>query len=907
MFILFCSVFVNAQQVMNIKGYVVDFEKNMPVENVLILASKFSDSTLAGYTRSDNKGYFELHLPSDTFQISFHHTDFGEKFIFVLPDKQNRDFDFGNIKLPSKEYQLDEILIYADREPVYYKGDTLIYIADSFKVRPDATVEDLLKKLPGIQVDKSGKIKVQGKDVDKVLVDGDEFFGNDPTMATKNLQAKQVENVQVYEQKNQDNADNTDKETIQVMNIQLKNEAKKGYFGKIYGGSDAKKFYEGKGMFNYFKDKQKLSVFGLSGNTPNFDLDWSEMDKYGLENEMDYYFYDEDEDWGYYYGNSSQGIPKISKGGIYYANKWKKLKLNSNYSAYQNILNVTEREKSQYFLVDTMYYTNKNSDAKNQSDIHKFNIKADVTADSLNSFIIQSSATYQKNTNTYFESTDFSDKNNTLFRNTTIHNTFLSETIKTNNNLKYKRKFRKKDRELNMSYTLNYENISSDGKLFNSNTYYVTMPVLPSFDQKKTKATEIYFHKAFAEFTEPLSKYLNLIFSYNYQYSAGNSSWKTFNPNPQNDYVNLDSSFSNVFKPTYFQHLPSLGFRWNKSKVAVYASVRYRYFDIQNINLFNQQSIHYSVDNWLPLVRFSYKFNKTTFLSLSYNLRSSLPDLPKLQPVLNNNNPNNINIGNPYLLPTLEHAFRYLFYTYRPVTNQYFWFNADYSLIERDFSSSVNYDNTGRSITQAINTKNNYRANASLGATLNFFKNLLIVSTSYGYFNSKRQNLINNLLNYTQNQTHNFSVNPALNLEKEKFMWTFGVDFSYTYNIPKATLNNNTNQPYSNYYYSANTSLDILERFSFETDIGYQIFQNYANGYNPQPLVWNISAGAKVDKKKHLKLSFLINDILNQSVSIQREISTNVITDKQINIIRRYFLFQLTYNFNQSGQNEEEE
>lgn len=898
------SVF--SQNSVIIKGKIMGQNKES-VSNVLILVSKFSDSIMVDYTRSDRQGNFEFSLPVDTYQVSFHHTEFGEKIIFVLANQENRYFDFGEIVLPPKDYQLDEIVIYANREPVYYKGDTLVYIADSFKVRPDATVEDLLKKLPGIQVDKSGKIKVQGKEVDKVLVDGDEFFGTDPTMATKNLQAKQVENVQVYEQKNQENTENADKEILQVMNIQLKDEAKRGYFGKIYAGSDAQKFYEGQVLFNHFKDKQKISIFGLSGNTPNFDLDWSDIDKYGLESEYDNYFYDEDEALSFYYSGGNQGIPKISKGGIYFNNKWKKLKLNSNYSAYQNILNVIEKESSQYFLVDTMYYTNKSSESKTQSDIHKFNIKAEIDADSLNNFTIINSSSYQKNYFSYFELTDFSDKRNALFRNTSIHNTISSENIKTSNTIKYNKKFHKKDRAFNLNYTLNYETTTSDGQLLTSNTYYVPLPAWPSFDQKKEKNTEIYFHRISIEYTEPLSKNLQLNFNYNFQNSTGKSSWKTFEPNTQNDYVNLDSTYSNIFKPRYFQHLPSLGLKWNKSKFNFSATLRFRYFDIQNTNLFNQQNIHYNVMNWLPKVRIAFKFNKTTNLSTSYDLKSSIPDLQKLQPVLNNNNPNNINIGNPQLLPTLEHKFRTVFYTYRPVTDQYFWFNSDYSIIERDFSSAVTYDSVGRSITQAVNTKNNYRFNTTLGGTVKFFKKLLSITCYYNYNNTKNQNIINKLFNYTQNQSHYVSFSPELNLEKEKYIWNFGISFSYNYNIPKATVNSNTNQPYSNYNYSANTSIDIIEKYSIETDVNYQVFQNYANGFNPQPLIWNAKVSAKIDKKKHCKLSLLLNDILNQNVSIRREISTNIITDRQVNIIRRYFLFQITYNVNNSSKNNNDE
>ncbi len=908
-FSLFFAIFLNAQNNVVIKGIVTDTSKKQNLQNVLVIASRLSDSILVGHSRTNHNGYFELNLPIDTFQISFYPPagDYGEQIIFVLANQQNKHFDFGKIILPPKEHQLDEIIIYADREPVYYKGDTLVYIADSFKVKPDATVEDLLKKLPGIQIDKSGKIKVQGKEVDKVLVDGDEFFGTDPTIATKNLQAKQVENIQVYEQKNNDATESNDKETLQVLNIQLKDEAKKGYFGKLYAGSDANKFYEAQAMFNRFNNKQKISLFAMSGNTPDFNLDWGDIDKYGLENEYEYYYYDEDEENFIYTNDGNNGYPQINKGGFYYNNKWNKTKLNANYSFNQNILNTFQKEYSQYFFQDSVYYTQLNAQSRNQTDLHKVNIFLSTDLDSLNTLSIKTNNTYQMNKNTYTESKEFMNRNNALFRTSSINNNSHSTEIKTSNIFKYERKFHKKDRLFSLQYAITYDNTIYDGELHNNNLYYQSMPTLPDFNQKKKKNTEIYFHKIKTSFTEPLNKFFKTEFTYEYQYSNGNSDWKTFNPNAQNDYVNLDSTYSNIFQPQYFQHLPAVGINFNKSKLSISLKTKYRIFDMKNYNLFNQQSIRYTINNFLPYARMEYKFNKTSNFSFSYNFISKIPDLQKLQPILNNNNPNNIQIGNPDLLPTLEHKFRSIYYTYRPVSDWYFWCGSEYSFIERDFSNKLTYDNTGRSINQTINTHNNYFASAFIGGTFNFFKKLLTTQVLYSYYTDQNQNIINNQLNYTKTQGHNVSVNPEINIEKEKFQWKLGGGYRISYYIPFATLNQQTNQPYYTQTFDANTSINLLERYALETDIEYTLYQNYAQGYNFNPLIWNAQLSAKAGKNKQLKIALSASDILNQNVNVRRSIGTNIITDKQVNIIRRYILLQITYNFSSQKNTDENE
>ncbi len=261
-FFIICSN--SFSQKMNIGGNVQDTIAGSPLYSAVVMAVRLKDSVLIAHTRSDAKGFFALkNMPIDTVQVIISHPNFSDKSFYVFGSQANYAFDFGKIILPPKSHSLNEIVIYAYKDPVYYKGDTLIYTADSFKVKPNATVEDLLKKLPGIRVDAQGKITSQGKAVDQVLVDGDEFFGADPTMATQNLNAKAVESVQVYEKKKETVADDG-VETMQVMNLKLKEEAKKGYFGKVSGASDFQNFFESELLANKFKNKQKISIFAFS-------------------------------------------------------------------------------------------------------------------------------------------------------------------------------------------------------------------------------------------------------------------------------------------------------------------------------------------------------------------------------------------------------------------------------------------------------------------------------------------------------------------------------------------------------------------------------------------------------------------------------------------------------------------
>ncbi|HOZ81342.1 MAG TPA: carboxypeptidase-like regulatory domain-containing protein, partial [Bacteroidia bacterium] len=207
---LLLSTYSTFAQKISVKGNVQDTTAREPLSNALIMAIKLMDSTLVNYTRSDEKGFFNINaLPVDTYQVIITHPKFADMGFFIFGDSTNLEYDFGKIILQPKNIDLHEVTIYAFKDPVYYKGDTLIYTADSFKTKANANVEDLLKKLPGLSVDASGKITSQGKSIDKVLVDGDEFFGSDPTMATKNLAASSIESVQVYEKKSDDAANSS--------------------------------------------------------------------------------------------------------------------------------------------------------------------------------------------------------------------------------------------------------------------------------------------------------------------------------------------------------------------------------------------------------------------------------------------------------------------------------------------------------------------------------------------------------------------------------------------------------------------------------------------------------------------------------------------------------------------------
>ena len=398
-----CGSLMHAQT-LRISGIVNDSTGNKTLDKAVVSLVRLNDSTLMDYQRTGTDGSFQFHTSLDTFFILIEHPQFDSKTLYVFGNPQEPNVEIPFIRMGIKVKNLAEVVVQGNKNRVYYKGDTLVYVADSFKVAENAVVEDLLKKLPGIKIDENGQITSQGREISQVLVDGDEFFGTDPTIATKNLGAKSVESVQIYEKKAQDNTSGMD-EKIQVMDLKLKADAKRGYFGKASIATDAGlignpttnfPFYESELLFNRFDKKQKLSVFFLSSNTPRSNFRFGDMNKFGLENERDQSGMSM---WNQNGQRTNSGIPQTLKAGIYFNDRIKNWgKIGFSYSFNQNRLNATQSSLSHYFLQDTSYYTKDSISNITLNTSNKFNVTFQAKLDSLTTLDIKPSLSIDEGT-----------------------------------------------------------------------------------------------------------------------------------------------------------------------------------------------------------------------------------------------------------------------------------------------------------------------------------------------------------------------------------------------------------------------------------------------------------------------------------------------------------------------------
>ena len=889
-----------SQQIL-VKGNVIDTLNNdNPIENVVVMVLSLSDSVLLGFDRTDFNGEFSISgLPVDTVEIIMSHHNFDDKVIFFMGSNANNELNLINTILPDKSEMINEVTIYANKEPIYFRGDTLVYVADSFKTKQNAVVEDLLKKLPGIDVDKNGTITSQGLAVNKILVDGDEFFGDDPTVATKNLGAKTVESVNIYEEENKDESE-TAEETIQVMDLRLKEGSKKGYFGKISGASDFQNFYEGEFLANRFKNDFKLSVFALGTNTPRSNFGFADTKKFGLSNESNF--------GGRWWENNNSttqsGIPRTFRSGFYFSDKLsKKVKLGANYTYSNNEMNSVSDLSSQYFLPDTTYYTSDLGDAYQKSEKHSLNLKLNIKLDSLTELEIKPKYTNSSGLSTQNDSTRFINEEGYLSSYTRNFNLNSGESQTISNELLLIRKFKKEKRELSVTIKNSYSESKDTTDLYFLDNYENAAALNDTLDQKQFGNQINQNHSGLISFKEPLSKRWTAVIDYYSRYNSNQQQKETNDFNAStNEYTLLNNNLTNDFTTNRFTNRLGLFFNLKFFKHRLKVGAYQRNVSIDNIDI-NDSTVKQNIFNFLPQFNYNYKFSNSQRLRLSYKTNSAQPSINQLQPVQDNTNPNRITIGNSELKPTYSHNFSIRYNKWKALTGSYVYTGANYNITQNAFSSSVEYDDFGKTISQTVNIDQNSSANVYLGAGIPLYESILSLNPNLNSNYTNTTNFVNN----NENITNTLNVSGELEFEIETDSLELYLGGSYSYYSPSSTLAISSNQPYYAQEYFIEFGIDLPFKLRIETEASYEI-QSYPQSLdrNINLLIWDFEISKRFLKTENLIFSVSGNDILNQNIIAQRIINDNVIIDNRTTIISRYFLARLTYKFNNTKTKEKD-
>ena len=879
-----------------------------------VVLVRAADSVIDAYGRTNNDGKVELH-PSKAgkylLRASYH--GFAD-YIDVITVK-GPVTDLGVLPMLSKEHLLKEFVITRNIAAIKIKGDTTEYIADSFKTKENATVEDLLKKLPGIQVDKNGQIVAQGETVAKILVDGEEFFSDDPKVVTKGLQAKAVDKVQVFDKKS-DQAEFTgidDGQKIKTINLELKEEYKKGYFGKVDAGGGTDGYFQNQGMLNAFKAKRQLSAFGIVSNTDKIGLGWQDNDKFGSGNGVteitedgDFMTtYSNDQDFGGWNGKyNGQGMPKTWTGGVHYADKWggDKNHITGNYRyAQQNveldgetITQVLQRDSS--FLLTDQTKNQFSNGIRNAVDaMYEWKIDSATTIK-----LTVNGGTKKAQTSSHYFSRSIlrtGDLNDSLSTNDrTI--TSNSDAWFLNADLLLRKKFAKKGRTLSVDVKENAKDNTSDGHL-NSLTSSA-IPGLPAVnyttDQKKVNGSNTLAFAGKATYTEPLSKIAYL--EVDYGVTVNNSTSKVLSydrpAGSTGDYNVLNDTFSSNYKYNILTNSGGLNFKF------VFKKTTFSFgSDISNASYLQTDMLHgdtsrtYNYVNLFPKANITYKIGKQTSLNFLYQGSTQQPTINQIQPLRQNNDPLNIALGNPDLKQEFINKLSLRFNDYKILSGRYIWTNVYYSSMNDAISTSDSIVGPLRT-TKYINVNGNYLGGGYVGYGMKIKK----IDLDLGVHVNGTINHVNNVINGVNNASDysNISFGPYLQYEKEnKFEISWNP--SVTFNNNKSTYNKvSTNYKVFSSEISGSVQLPLKFELSSSVDIMIrektEVFTS-----NNNVVKWNAYVAKKFLKKSELELRVSVFDILNQNIGFSRDAQANVITQSSYNTIRRYGMVNLIWNF----------
>lgn len=890
-------------QNMDLKGTVYDTTGNKPLENAVVIAVRLTDSLLLDFSHTDKDGKFRIgDFPMDTFALTISYPSLEDKTIYFYGNKSNYQLTLPSVTMQIESKELETVVIYANRDPIYYKGDTLVYVADSFKVAENAVVEDLLKKLPGIKVEKDGSIKSQGKAIGQVLVDGDEFFGSDATIATKNLGAKGVETVEVYEKKDENSESD---ETIQVLNLKLKEDAKKGYFGRTSLASDFTNFYEGEFLFNKFNGTQKISVFALGSNTPRSSFGWQDANRFGLENEQGVTM---NEDGEYIWngeGNNGEGIPQTLKAGIYYSDKIgknKKTKIGFNYTYNEYKMNSISLRSSQYFLEDTTYFTNDSANYFNLNKSHRIGFTLVSQLDSLTTLeFLPTIRMKNSEVNDNSHSTFLSELSEPI-RKTAIQNANTTNNYSIDNQLNFIRKFKKAKRELSVRYNLKLNDEKQEGRLFSDNEYYDASAVNDTIDQSKINENNNQMHTGKITYIEPLTKRWRISMEYMTEYSKSVQNKETRDI-IGNDYSSLNTDLSNNFESRKLQNRLGGTLIYQRRKYTISGGARIRNISIDNQNLLNNSLIHQNFTNILPRFSFFYNPIQSQRFSFNYTTNAKQPSISDLQPVPNNLNPNRIQIGNPSLIPSFSHKVDLAFNNWKALTGRYIFLGVNAGYVQNDFVDSSTYDpvNIGMVSSKTVNMDGNYNASFYCGGGIPLFEKMIELNPYISGSYSSSSSFIDGQTNTNLHRALSSSL--EVNYSSDSLECSLAVDFSYT--NPKNSLSTLNSSAFTTQTYDVGVSWTLPWKLKIASEVSYTINGGQrAEGYAVNYLIWNAMISRSFLKTENLIVSIMGNDLLNQNISAQRQVYGNVVTDDKTTIISRYILLKLTMKFNNNKTKE---
>lgn len=913
-----------------VKGTLQDSISGQNLYDATVSVVRVSDSTLISFTLSSNSGFFEVKsMPPGEYRVVVSYQGFRtlKKIFTITPEAPVADL--GIIKMDRSYNTLGEVVV-TDEAPVKIKGDTIAYNANSFKTKPNAVVEDLLKKLPGVTVDKDGTVKAQGETVQKVYVDGKEFFGTDPKLATKNLGADMISEVEVFDDMSDQAKFNRidDGSRSKAINLKLKKEKKHGTFGQVSAGYGTDDRFTANTRLNFFKGATQFAIIG-NGNNLNRQT-FTGTDFLGMSGlgggsfgggggqmmmggggrgggGMTMSVGGSSMGGGNMQGGGStggSGISTIASAGINYSDTWNKFfdansAYNFNHTSTDNIRNSYRKT----FLGDSNINRNQDQFSRSITDAHRANIRVNYTIDSYNSLIYTSNVTTQNSSSFRNDTvTSFTEKMNSMYKlsesRSRIDNT--GDGVNWNNNVLWRRRFDKAGRTLsvNLSHFLGRNNIDGFNNSVLSDYEPGGVKIRDSiFNQNNKRKSTNDNYGVSMSYTEPIGRDKIWEFNYGYNRNASKSDRETYDYDPiTRKYSSLNDALTNHFDNLNQLHRIGSNFRVIKKRYNYQLGLTAQRTLMESDDLSEKLSFDEKYTNLLTNASFQYQFARTKNLRFNYRGRTNQPTISQLQPLRDVSNPTYITEGNPDLKQEFSNNFNLNYTVFDPIRFRNLFANLTFSNTYNKIVNSTEQLPFGRQLTKPVNIDGTYSigANVNAGIPLKGLNGSNLNATTLVNFN-RNANLVNGRKNYIKNLTIGEDLRLSYNY-KEKL--DLGVTAGISYTSARYSIQPQQNNSFYTHSYSLDATYVFKGGLLIATDVDFTANTGRSDGFNQSFTMWNASIGQQLFKNKRGEIKLSVNDILNQNISINRNVGDNYVEDVQTNVIKRFFMLSFIYNIN---------
>lgn len=916
----FISVIAFAQNG-SIKGVISDNADKTALPGATVSLLLQSDSTLVKSTTAAADGTFTLtNLPADSFIVTITTVGYQQYVSFVTLN--NNEKDYGTISMQKQGTDLSVVTIVAKVPPVTQKGDTAQYSASQYKVNPDATTEDLIKKMPGITVDKDGTVTAHGEQVKKVTVDGKDFFGDDATATLKNLPSEVVDKIQVFD-KLSDQAQLTgfdDGNSQKSINIVTKSGIKNGQFGRAYAGYGSDNRYAAGGNVSFFKGNRRVS---LVANINNINQqNFGSQDLLGITSSgrsggggrggggrpgggggAD----------NFNVGQAS-GISKTNAFGINFSNQWNpKLSLTGSYFFNNSTNNNQSQINTETFSSPKHQFDSQSSNTVTKNTNQRINLRLEYKIDSSNSLFIIPSLSFQNNSSnsisalkSYYGLNDSS--NTSLIKNMTD-----KDGYNIRNNILYRHSFAKKGRTVtlgfNTTFSKNNGTTTSDARY---RIFHSGMPADSAVNNFYDNATNGNVIGGTIAYTEPVGKKSQLQIDYSPSVQKNKADQKTYSYDGEK-YSKFDSSLSNKFDNTITTNNAGLNYRYAPTKDEQLSfGVNFQNTKLESQRVFpSATSVNQSFSNLLPNLMWRKKISATSNIRLFYRASTNFPSVNQLQDVVNSVNPLRISVGNPDLKQSYTHlvAGRYTYTNSK--TSHSFFANlflqtaSDYittALYIPQYGDSLiqqgNVLSRGSQLSKPVNLDGykSLRTFFTYSAPIKAIKSNLNLNAGFSY--SKLPGQVNNVKTTTDNIVYNAGMVLGSNISQYV---DFNISYNANFNNAKTSSTTASNSRYVNQV--AGVQLNLLDKIGWfvQNDVSYQSYTGLTAGYNQSYALWNAAIGKKFLKNNAGELKLSVFDLLKQNQSIIRTVTSNYIEDAQSQVLQQYFMLTFTYNLKNFG------